>query len=331
MELCSKEQEGLLEELLGLREMEEHYNTNMNQDFTTNWNILEDVSIPTNTCFQDLSLPILDHHYYYSSAPFGDDLSPPGFSSDSSNPNLNSQTLPYAATPQFEDCYSNSNSNSFSFLLEDFGNGLDVGPPIKPEPGLPGFNVGFAHETERKSKMKKLNNGQPSKNLMAERRRRKRLNDRLSMLRSVVPKISKMDRTSILGDTIDYMKEMLNSINNLQEEMNLGGNELGFLGIFKNPKPEEILIRNTPKFEVERMDSETRIGICCAAKPGLLLSTVTTLEALGIDIQHCVISCFNDFAMQASCSEDMKKRAALDAEDIKQALFRNAGYGGRCL
>lgn len=48
---------------------------------------------------------------------------------------------------------------------------------------------------------------------------------------------------------------------------------------------------------------DTRIEICCAGKPGLLLSTVTTLEALGLEIQQCVISCFNDFAMQASCSE----------------------------
>ena len=54
---------------------------------------------------------------------------------------------------------------------------------------------------------------------------------------------------------------------------------------------------------MERRAGETGIEICCAAKPGLLLSTVQTLEALGLDIQHCVISCFNDFAIQASCSE----------------------------
>ncbi|KAI8015717.1 Transcription factor bHLH93 [Camellia lanceoleosa] len=167
---------------------------------------------------------------------------------------------------------------------------------------------------------------------MAERRRRKRLNDRLSMLRSVVPKISKMDRTSILGDTIDYMKELLERINNLQEEIEVGSpNQLNLLNIFKDVKPNEVLVRNSPKFDVERRNVDTRIEICCAPKPGLLLSTVTSLEALGLEIQQCVISCFNDFAMQASCSEEMEQRAMLSSEDIKQALFRNAGYGGRCL
>ena len=56
------------------------------------------------------------------------------------------------------------------------------------------------------------------------------------------------------------------------------------------------------QFEVER-SVDTRVEICCAGKPGLILSTVNTLEALGLEIQQCVISCFNDFTMQASCSE----------------------------
>lgn len=57
------------------------------------------------------------------------------------------------------------------------------------------------------------------------------------------------------------------------------------------------------QFDVEKRERETRIDICCATRPGLLLSTVNTLEALGLEIHQCVISCFNDFSMQASCSE----------------------------
>ncbi|KAG5064350.1 hypothetical protein JHK85_005533 [Glycine max] len=149
---------------------------------------------------------------------------------------------------------------------------------------------------------------------MAERRRRKCLNDRLSMLRSIVPKISKMDRTSILGDTIDYMKELLERIGKLQEEeMEEGTNRINLLGISKELKPNEVM--------------DTRISICCATKPGLLLSTVNTLEALGLEIHQCVISSFNDFSMQASCSEVAEQRNCMSQEEIKQALFRNAGYG----
>lgn len=57
-----------------------------------------------------------------------------------------------------------------------------------------------------------------------------------------------MDRTSILGDTIDYMKELLERINNLQKEIDeQGSNQLNVMGLFKDIKPNEMLVRNSPK------------------------------------------------------------------------------------
>ncbi|XP_030528688.1 transcription factor bHLH93-like [Rhodamnia argentea] len=203
----------------------------------------------------------------------------------------------------------------------------EAAAPAAAPPGV--FNMGGSC-LEGKSRAKKVE-GQPSKNLMAERRRRKRLNDRLSMLRSIVPKISKMDRTSILGDTIDYVKELTVKINSLQQESKLDLKQLNVLEPLKEMKPSEVSVRNSPQFEVERRNEDTRIEICCAGKPGLLLSTISTMEALGLEIEQCVISCFSDFAIQASCSEGLEQRSLVSSEDMKQALFRNAGYGGRCL
>jgi hypothetical protein len=128
--------------------------------------------------------------------------------------------------------------------------------------------------------------GAPSKNLMAERRRRKRLNDRLSMLRSIVPKISKvcivcafnlcstpnkvcdrlsllkpiahawldrqMDRTSILGDTIDYVKELTERIKVLEEEIGASPEDLDLLNTLKDSSScsNEMMVRNSTKVRI---------------------------------------------------------------------------------
>ncbi|KAK8552100.1 hypothetical protein V6N13_120525 [Hibiscus sabdariffa] len=335
-------EQGFLEELLALRrdnwdtvptEMSAIFSNDFNFDCFDN--AAAAAGFLPDSFSQEFSLPFdQDLSFNFNEVyggPFLDGFSPAPQVTDTSNNTFDTPPFPVQEDYHWLNRVEEAES---SFLVDEL-HMLDAGAaaackaePIQSPEAV--FNMGTCSTTDRNDRANKLK-GQPSKNLMAERRRRKRLNDRLSMLRSIVPKISKMDRISILGDTIDYTKELLERIQSLQQEIEAGSNELNMAHIFNEVKPNEILVRKTPKFEVERRNVDTRIEICCSGKQGLLLSTLTTLEALGLEIEQCVISCFNDFAMQASCSEDLKQGTLLSSEDIKQTLFRNAGYAGRCL
>nr|WCS41527.1 bHLH transcription factor 3 [Iris laevigata] len=57
--------------------------------------------------------------------------------------------------------------------------------------------------------------------VLAERRRREKLNERFIALRSLVPFVTKMDKASILGDTIEYVKQLRRRVQDLESRNKL--------------------------------------------------------------------------------------------------------------
>ncbi|XP_031402895.1 transcription factor BHLH42-like isoform X2 [Punica granatum] len=95
------------------------------------------------------------------------------------------------------------------------------------------FSVPFLHNKYKDENSPKSRDGESSarfrkgtpqdelsaNHVLAERRRREKLNERFIILRSLVPFVTKMDKASILGDTIEYVKQLRMRIQDLETKI----------------------------------------------------------------------------------------------------------------
>lgn len=152
--------------------------------------------------------------------------------------------------------------------------------------------------------------------VLAERRRREKLNERFIILRSLVPFVTKMDKASILGDTIEYVKQLRRRIQELEtargsqlevdQQSITGGvtrnNRTQKSGACKTQMGTRLNKRGTRtaergggtandteedavvQVEVSIIESDALVELRCTYREGLILDVMQMLRELGVEI-----------------------------------------------
>ncbi|KAL6500465.1 hypothetical protein OROHE_025831 [Orobanche hederae] len=183
-------------------------------------------------------------------------------------------------------------SSSFSGHSCDIFDQPDSGPTSQWALKYILFNVPLLH-TKSSDPTAARRPGTPpddlnASHILAERRRREKLNERFIVLRSLVPFVTKTDKASILGDTIEYLKHMRKKIQELEaekvrttlgrEKMRKMRKEGGGEGVESRPGA------GAGKVEVSIIGSDVLVEIQCVPKEGLLLKVMQVLGELGIEV-----------------------------------------------
>ncbi|XP_062177025.1 transcription factor bHLH25-like [Alnus glutinosa] len=173
---------------------------------------------------------------------------------------------------------------------------------------------------------------QAQDHIMAERKRREKLSQRFIALSAIVPGLKKMDKASVLGDAIKYLKQMQEKVKTLEEQSRKkniesvvfvrksqllvdGDNSTSNENLSSDPLDEHL-----PEIEARFCDKNVLIRIHCEKRKGVLEKSVTEIEKLHLTVINSSVMTFGSSALDITIIAQMDEEFCMSVKDLVRNL-----------
>lgn len=194
--------------------------------------------------------------------------------------------------------------------------------------------------TRHSSQVQNKASGNSQDHIMAERKRREKLGQRFIALSAIVPGLKKMDKISVLGDSIKYVKQLQEKIKTLEEQTpkrtvqsvvyvkkkehcadDQSSNKVSPPSI--NSSADKDVTEGgvlTPEIEIRVTDRNVLIHAHCQKRKGLLLKFAAELDALQLTVVNANILSFSEATFDLTFNTQMEEGCELTVTDMLKSL-----------
>ncbi|KAI3964726.1 hypothetical protein MKW92_010517 [Papaver armeniacum] len=170
--------------------------------------------------------------------------------------------------------------------------------------------------------------------VMAERKRRQKLNQRFIALSAVVPGLKKMDKASVLGDAIKYLKQLQEKAKTLEEQTTKKTVEsvifLKKTQIYADDKNSSSSSGNSvagstydeplPEIEVRVSHNNVLIRIYCEKHNGVFAKILSQIEKLHLSVISSNAIPFDDSSLAITITAQMNAEYSMMVKDLVKSL-----------
>ncbi|KAK4416386.1 Transcription factor [Sesamum alatum] len=164
--------------------------------------------------------------------------------------------------------------------------------------------------------------------IIAERRRREQLSQLFIALSAIVPGLKKTDKTSVLGDAIEYLKHLKKRVETLEEK--------AAMEPVVHVKKSQIVVEDegssdekggssgehvqTPEIETRVVNNQILVRIHCGKQKGTLANLLSKVESLNLVVVNTSVTPFGSSAQDITIIAEMEKEFKMTVKEVATAI-----------